>query len=109
MTLSLDLRKRVLSFIHSGGSKVEASRRFSVSRRTIYTWLSRDDLSPTSHGSRQRKIDKDALRRHVRAHPDALLRERAAVFKVSISALSYALKKMGIRKKKNANIWRDVI
>ena len=39
MAYSLDLRKRVLDFIATGGSKTEASRRFSVARSTLYKWL----------------------------------------------------------------------
>ena len=39
MRYSIDLRKRVLDFVEAGGSKAEASRRFSVSRTIIYEWL----------------------------------------------------------------------
>jgi putative transposase len=109
MTCSIDLRERVVNYIRSGGSKAEASRRFSVSRQTVYNWLSRDNLSPKKHGSRNRKLDKQALRLHVQEHPDALLRERAAIFGVTVQALSHALAKMGIGKKKSANIWSETL
>jgi|AACY02.16.fsa_nt_gi Transposase and inactivated derivatives len=99
MTCSLDIRERVVDFVRSGGGKAEAARRFSVSRRTVYNWLSREDLSPKAHGLRHRKIDKAKLRAHVRAHPDMLLRERAQIFGVSIPSLSIALKTMKIVKK----------
>ena len=89
MTCSIDLRKRVVSFVETGGSKAEASRRFSVSR--------------------QRKLDKMRLRAHVKDYPDALLRERAVLFGVTIQALSYAFKQMGIGKKKNENIWNETL
>ena len=102
MTCSIDLRERVVNFVRSGGSKAEASRRFSVSRRTVYNWLKRDTLSPKAHGSRHRKIDKAALRSYIKSHPDVLLRELSAVFKVSIGALSRCLSKMGIVKKTEA-------
>ncbi len=39
MRYSSDLRKRVLTFIETGGSKPEASGRFDVSRPTIDKWL----------------------------------------------------------------------
>ncbi len=109
MTCSIDLRKRVVSFVEAGGSKAEAARRFSVSRQTVYNWVSRDDLSPKRHGSRHRKLDKARLRAHVKAYPDALLRERAVLFGVTVQALSYAFGQMGIGKKKNANIWREIL
>jgi excisionase family DNA binding protein len=104
MTYSFDLRERVVEFVRSGGSKAEAARRFGIHRDTVYDWLSRKNLAPTPSGPRHRKIDKRALARHVQEHPDALLRERAALFKVSVPALSIALRKLGIRKKKSANI-----
>ena len=43
MTYSTDLRKRVLDFINTGGSKAAAKRTFGISRRTIYNWLETED------------------------------------------------------------------
>ena len=43
MAYSTDLRKRVLDFVNTGGSKAEAERTFGVSRRTIYNWLETED------------------------------------------------------------------
>lgn len=99
MLYSLDLRERVISHVRSGGSQAEASRIFSVSTRTIYNWLQREDLSPRLATRRRRKIDSDRLIAHVREHPDATLLERAAVFGVSDSAIHKALKRLGITKK----------
>jgi transposase len=39
MSYSIDLKKRVVSFIEEGGSKVEATKRFSVGRRTVFKWM----------------------------------------------------------------------
>ena len=103
MTYSLDLRKRVISYVSSGGSKAEASSRFNVSLRTIYYWFRRSDLTPKPPGSRHRKIDKASLIKHVKQVPDMLLSERAAYFGVHESSMSRALSKMNIRKKKNAD------
>ncbi|MGH1399580.1 MAG: IS630 transposase-related protein [Alphaproteobacteria bacterium] len=109
MTCSIDLRERVVNFVRSGGGKAEAADRFQVSRRTVYNWLSRADLSPEKHGLRHRKIDKDKLRAHVRAHPHMLLRERAAIFGVSVPGLSIALKTMGVVKKTKGDMWSETI
>ena len=109
MTCSLDIRERVVEFVRSGGGKAEAARRFSVSRRTVYNWLNRDDLSPKLHGLRHRKLDKDKLRAHVKAHPDMLLRERARIFGVSVPGLSVALKAMNIRKKNSSATWSETL
>lgn len=99
MTYSLDLRERAVGYVRSGGRQQEASRLFGVSTRTLYTWLRSDDLRPKACGPRRRKIDKDALRAHVRDYPDALLRERSAVFGVSEVAIFKALRQLGIVKK----------
>jgi len=99
MTYPITFRKKVISFVENGGGKREASRLFQISPDTLHRWLRSSDLKPKKHGTRKRKIDKEALRRDVEQNPDALLRERAAVFKVHPSAISYALKKMKIVKK----------
>ena len=65
MTYSIDLRKRVVEFVSEGGSKAEASRRYEVSLWCVDDWCKREDLAPKVHSLRQRKIDKEALRRHV--------------------------------------------
>lgn len=109
MTCSIDLRERVVNFVRSGGSKAEAARRFCISRRTVYNWLGRDNLSPKKHTQRHRKIDKAKLRAHVKAHPHMLLRERAKIFGVSVPGLSIALKTMKIVKKTNDATPRETI
>ncbi|MCB9982646.1 MAG: helix-turn-helix domain-containing protein [Rhodospirillales bacterium] len=109
MTCSIDIRERVVDFVLSGGSKAEAARRYNVSRKSVYNWLLRGDLSPKKHGLRRRKLDKEELRRHVRQHPDMLLRERAEIFGISVPGLSIALKTMKIVKKNNDDIWNETI
>ena len=99
MSYSIDLRRRVIEFVKQGGRKAEAARIFKVGRSTIYEWLERSDLAPTVRGPCDRKLKKDVLAAHVKAHPDALLRERAEHFGVRTSTVWAALRKMGIRKK----------
>ena len=101
MTYHTSHRIAVLSFISEGGSKVEAARIFKVSRETIYRWLALDDIAvKPPPKTRHRKIDKEALKAHVRAHPDMFLRERAVHFNVKMSSMSVALRKLGIGKKR---------
>lgn len=99
MTYSLDLRERVVSFVNSGGSRVEAARRYDVHYDTVRNWLRRDDLRPKAHGPRRRKLDKTALKQHVRDYPDARLIDRAAHFGVHVNAIWVALRAMNIVKK----------
>ena len=102
MAYSTDVRKRVLDFIHNGGSKAAAKRTFGISRRTIYNWLEAED--PLAHGKPgpkgPRRIDYDALEQHVADFPDATLAERAKHFGVSTNGIFYAFSKLKITRKK---------
>lgn len=102
MTYSLDLRRRVVNFVKNGGSKVEASRRYEVSRWCVHDWCTRDELMPKTVKRRKRKLDWDALKQDVKDNPNALLRERAERFGVNINAIWYALKEMKKDEKQQA-------
>ena len=64
-------------------------------------WFKRDNLAPRPSSVRNRKIDREALRRHVQQNPDALLRERAEHFGVQVSAIWYQMNKMKLTHKKS--------
>lgn len=104
MTYPLSFRLKVIERIKSGLGKREAARLFKISPNTVHTWLSADDLRPRNNAFRQRKIDKEALRKHVQDHPDLYLRERAAHFGVSINGMSKAMRRLGFVKKKSGDI-----
>ena len=46
-------------------------------------------------------MDMEQLAKHVNDHPNAYLQERAQVFGVTFQAIHCALKRLGIRYKKN--------
>ena len=101
MAYGIDYRRRVIAFVNEGGSKREAAHLFKVNPDTIYEWLKLgDSLSPRPAKTRRRKLDKMALRRDVKEHPDMLLRERAALYGVHESSMSRALRNLGIVKKR---------
>lgn len=62
--------------------------------------LGREDLKPTKVEHRHRKLDWKALEKDVTENPDARLIDRAQKFGVRPSAISYALKKIKINRKK---------
>ena len=101
MTYSTDFRRRVIARVQSGDGKSAACRLSGISRSTLHSWLGRPDLSPSQGGPRRRKLDRHAFGRHVSEHPDALQRERAAHFKVSVGSIRHALGRMGATRKKN--------
>lgn len=101
MPYSLDLRKRVVNFVETGGGVTRASRIFSVSRASIYRWLAREDLRSTKVERRYRKLDWSAVEKDVQQNPDLRLVERAVKFGVQPASILYALSKMKITRKKN--------
>jgi len=102
MTYGMDLRERVVAFCRGGGKKTEAARRFGIHRHTVNCWLQAEILTPKKHGRRRGKLDWAALERDVAAHPDKLLRERAAAFGVAINSIWYATQQLKISHKKNS-------
>src|SRR5215470_6552220 len=101
MTDSMDLRKKVVAFVENGGSQAEAARRFDISLWCVRDWLARQDLQPQQQGvPRLRKLDKEALRAHVRDYPDALIWERAVHFGVYPNAVWVALQALKLTHKK---------
>src|SRR5918992_4081104 len=95
MRCSPDLRKRVIEFVKGGGSKVEAARRFQVSRASVYRWVGAPDgLSFRRPGPKgPRRLDWQALRRQVEEHSDMTQKERARYFGVSRHCIWHALQK----------------
>lgn len=101
MTISKDLRTRVLTFVKAGGRKTEASKVFSISRSVIYQWLSGKLPQKGVKFRRQRKLERDKLKRHVQRYPAATLRERAVYFDVCINSIWYALSELKLTHKKS--------
>lgn len=100
----LDLRERVVKFVHEGGSKVEAAERFALGRRTVYRYLAAEKegtLSPKKSWGSWRKLDPEQLRAHVKKHPDATLKELQSVFEVSHYAIWVRLGQLGLTLKKS--------
>ena len=101
MAYSLDLKTRIVNYVENGGSVAKAARIFQVGRASIYRWLDSEDLEPKKVTRRNRKLDWEALDKEIKINPDVRLIDRARQFGVRPSAISYALKKMKITRKKN--------
>lgn len=111
MRTSKDLRIRVLRFIEGGGSKAEAARRYEVGEASVYRWVRNGkDWRPAKPGrpvGQGDKLDRDALKAALAAQPDLMLKELAAMFKVSITAVHHACKTLGLVRKKNHDLSRS--
>lgn len=109
MVYSIDLRQKALNYIANGGSRLETSKIFGVTTRTLANWLSRQkqqDLAPKMKGSRPSKIDNEKLKKHIEDHPDSYLREIAEEFSTTLQAVFYACKRLGITLKKRRHTTR---
>ena len=104
MAYSWDLRIRVVEYVEKGGSVTKAAELFKVGRASVYRWLNRETLEPSKCLGRHRKLDWSALKRDVLENPESRLIDRAKKFKVRPSAISYALKKMKITRKKRTSL-----
>ena len=104
MTYSYDLRTKVLAYLEKGGSKVEASQIFGMTRQTLFNWIKRqnqDCLAPSRKKERRpHKIEAEKLKAYIQEHPDAYLREIAQAFKATAVAVFYACRRLKITLKK---------
>jgi transposase-like protein len=101
MSYSSDFRRKVLSVrVRDGLTIAEVAHRFSVGIASVVRWLKQPEPQRTRIKPAT-KIDRIALARDVREHPDAYLHERAARFGVSIQGIAHALRRMNITHKKS--------
>lgn len=104
MAYSYDLRSKALNYIEKNGSKLEASRIFGVTVRTLFNWIKRKEkgclVPKRTKDKRPYKIDEEKLKAYIEEHPDAYLREIAEVFGITISAVFYACRRLKITLKK---------
>lgn len=110
MSYSHDLKNRVLDFVRRGGRMGEAVQCFQVSRSTIYNWLAQPSTYQAAKpGPRDsRKFKHEDLLRQLEARPESLQKELAAYFNVSPNAISHALKRMGIVRKKGRYVMTHI-
>lgn len=102
-----DLRKMCLSYYDkSEKPQKEVALMFGIGLKTLSNWLRDRKEGFTSLRSEQKarhcpKLDDQSLRTYIGENPDAYLYEIAEHFDVSIPAVHYAFKRLGITRKKN--------
>lgn len=103
MSYSLDFRKQVFKIKAKERLTFEqTSERFGLSIRTLFHW-NKELIPKTIRNKPATKIDMEALKKHVEEYPDAYQYERAAFFGVSPNCILYALRRLKISYKKNAD------
>ena len=100
MTYSLYFRKKIRQIQRQERLTFdEASKRFDISIRSLFCWD--EKLAPcTTRNKPATKIEMNDLALDVKRHPDDYQWERAKRFKVSQSAIQYALIRLDMSNKK---------
>ncbi len=95
MKYPLAFRTHVLSVRKKEGlTYEETAKRFAIGRATLARWIKCVEGKPYyRHPS---KISNEALRADVEHYPDAYQAERAQRFGVTVEAICYALKRIGV-------------
>lgn len=109
MSYSKDLRERAVAYRKAGHTLKETSAVFGVGRTAISNWEKKydntGDLSNKELHRKAKKLPPEELAAYVAEHPDAYQREIAEAFGCRDTAVSKALKRQGItRKKRHAGI-----
>ena len=107
MSKSVDLRLPAVLYRLDGHTYAETATIFHVSVFAFHAWVQKyqetGDLSNKPLNRGFKKIDPEKLRAYVKEHPDATQQEIADEFHCSNQAVSKALRRLDItRKKKRA-------
>ena len=107
MSYSKDLRERAVKYRLNGHTLEETSEIFNVGTSAVSRWVKqykeKGDLSNKPLNRGYKKTNPEKLKDYVKKHPDAYQREIAEEFNCSIMAVSKALKRLGITRKKRQN------
>ena len=111
MTYSLDFRKCVIDYRNEGHTQQETQEVFKVCAATISAWEKKlreeGTLEKKPLNRKPRKLDDDKLKDYISSHPDAYLREIAEEFHCCETAVTYALRRLKITRKKRRNITKN--
>jgi putative transposase len=109
---SLDLRKKVISFITQGGGKREAAKLFNIGEDTIYRWMRLNksgDLGAKKRTDFPIKVPLETLRKYVEENPDHTLKEIGQAVKLSGSKVWKHLKKLKLTRKKRPRFTKNAM
>ena len=104
MAYSVDYRKSAIEFKEDGHTFARLKKVFKITAKTYYEWVnlfeSTGSLQFRNASVRQGKIDLEKLKHAVAEKPGAYLRELAAQFDVSTTAIHNRLEKHNVTYKK---------
>lgn len=107
---SKDLREASVAYRKEGHTYEDTGKLFGVSASTIYRWVRQyeetGDLSNRPLNRSLKKIDPEKLKVYVAEHPDDTQEEAALVFGCCNQTISQAYRRLGITRKKDAQLQR---
>ena len=106
-------RKRVIEYREEGHTLEETHNVFKAAVSTIREWerqyREEGNLKQKIPKRPFKKIDPEKLKEYVEKHPDAYQKEIAQEFKCTQKAISKALKRLKITRKKRASVIKNKI
>lgn len=113
MSKSIDLREAAVAYRLKGHSLRETAQVFGVSKSAVSAWVKKHketgDLSNKPLNRTFKKIDPEKLKAYVKEHPDDTQEEIAKKFGCCRQAVSKAMKRLGITRKKKQHITKNKI
>ena len=107
MAHSTEIREKALDYLEKYKNISQIVRAYGISRSTLYCWLDlkqrKGKVDRRVTKARPGKIDRNELAAYI--DPDAYLAEMAKHFHCSVVAVFYALRSMGITRKKDHNVY----
>ena len=111
MAYSADLRNKALNYYEQCKNISQTAATFNLSRNTLYLWIrlkkQTGSLKHKVTGLNAVKLDRQKLAQYVGQHPDAYLHEIAKHFDCTPAAVCYALKQMGMTRKKRPPLTKN--
>ena len=111
MSRSVDLREAAVAYYEEGHTLIETGKVFKVGKTAVSNWVRKkretSDLhnKPLNRGFK--KIDSEKLKTYVKEHPDATQKEMAEAFGCCNQAISKALRRCGITRKKRPHATKN--
>ena len=107
MAHSTEIREKALDYLEKYKNISQVARAYGISRSTLYCWLDlkqrKGKVDRRITKARLGKIDRNELAAYI--DPDAYLAEMAKHFHCSVVAVFYALRSMGMTRKKDHNVY----
>ncbi|MDE5754221.1 MAG: transposase [Oscillospiraceae bacterium] len=111
MSKSVDLREAAVAYYEEGHTLVETGKVFKVGKTTVSNWVRKKketgDLQNKPLNRGFKKIDPEKLKAYVKEHPDHTQKEMAEAFGCYNQAISKALRRCGITRKKRPHATKN--